>query len=61
MMSRAGENRFFVPATQFTGNKVWYNETDIKEVIPEPMPATSSARHFSVLPEIWGKYSTKRT
>ncbi|KAF7652466.1 hypothetical protein LDENG_00096270 [Lucifuga dentata] len=54
-MSRAGENRFFVPSITFPGDKVWYFQSDIKSVIPTPMPATSSARHFSVLPEIWNK------
>ncbi|KAF7640973.1 hypothetical protein LDENG_00002470 [Lucifuga dentata] len=54
-MSRAGENRFFVPSITFPGDKVWYYQSDTKSVIPAPMPATSSARHFSVLPEIWNK------
>ncbi|KAJ8342717.1 hypothetical protein SKAU_G00326450 [Synaphobranchus kaupii] len=48
-------------AMQFPGDKVWYYESDIKTVIPVPMPATSSARHFCVLPEIWEKYSTRKT
>lgn len=56
-MYRAGLNRFFTPTVQIPGDKVWYFPEDIKQVIPEPMPATSSARHFCVLPEIWAKYS----
>ncbi|KAG7242798.1 hypothetical protein INR49_018960, partial [Caranx melampygus] len=45
-MYRAGPNRFYTPTVKIPGDKVWYFPEDIKEVIPEPMPATSSARHF---------------
>ncbi|KAI4830301.1 hypothetical protein KUCAC02_001941, partial [Chaenocephalus aceratus] len=48
----AGENRFFYPSIGFPGDKVWYFRDNIKDMIPEPMPATSSARHFSVTAEI---------
>lgn len=58
-MSCAGDNRFYVPSIKFTGDKVWYYLEDIKEIIPEPLPATSSARHFSVVPDIWAKYRKK--
>lgn len=59
-MNRAGENKFYIPSIKFDGDKVWYYGEDIKSVIPEPMPASSSARHFSVDPEIWAKHSKKR-
>ncbi|CAL8237232.1 unnamed protein product [Arctogadus glacialis] len=56
-MSCAGANKFYFPSVRFDGEKVWYFFHDIKSIIPEPQPATSSARHFCVLPEIWAKYS----
>ena len=52
-MYRAGTNRFFIPGVEIPGDKVWYLPDDIRAVIPEPMPASSSGRHFCVLPEIW--------
>lgn len=55
-MNSAGDNRFYIPSIKFPGDKVWYYLEDIKKIIPEPLPATSSARHFSVVPEIWAKY-----
>ncbi|KAK1889254.1 Protein MLP1 [Dissostichus eleginoides] len=55
-MNCAGENRFFYPSIGFPGDKVWYFRDNIKDMIPEPMPATSSARHFSVAAEIWAKW-----
>lgn len=58
-MSCAGDNRFYIPSIKFPGDKVWYYLEDIKEIIPEPLPATSSTRHFSVLLEIWAKYRKK--
>ncbi|CAL8392379.1 unnamed protein product [Arctogadus glacialis] len=58
-MYRAGTNRFFIPGVEIPGDKVWYLPDDIRAVIPEPMPASSSGRHFCVLPEIWEKYSKK--
>jgi len=58
-MSCAGPNKFYVPSIKYEGEKVWYYFDDIKAIIPEPQPATSSARHFCVLPEIWEKYKTK--
>ncbi|KAL1258015.1 hypothetical protein QQF64_011259 [Cirrhinus molitorella] len=58
-MSCAGSNRFFIPSKRYEGEKVWYYFDDIKAVIPEPQPATSSAQHFCVLPEIWAKYTKK--
>ncbi|KAG5845369.1 hypothetical protein ANANG_G00138170, partial [Anguilla anguilla] len=56
-MIRVGENRFFNPAVKYPGDKIWYLPGDIKEVIPEPLPVTSSRRHFCILPEIWAKHS----
>uniref|UniRef100_A0A0E9UT56 SGF29 C-terminal domain-containing protein n=1 Tax=Anguilla anguilla TaxID=7936 RepID=A0A0E9UT56_ANGAN len=44
-MIRVGENRFFNPAVKYPGDKIWYLPGDIKEVIPEPLPVTSSRRH----------------
>ncbi|XP_062847785.1 uncharacterized protein LOC134310183 isoform X1 [Trichomycterus rosablanca] len=55
-MSCAGENRFFVPSIRFPGERVWYYRNDIRDIIPEPLPVTSSARHFCVLPEIWARH-----
>ncbi|KAI4805510.1 hypothetical protein KUCAC02_010120, partial [Chaenocephalus aceratus] len=55
-MNCAGENRFFYPSIGFPGDKVWYFRDNIKDMIPEPMPATSSARHFSVAADIWAKW-----
>lgn len=52
----AGENRFYVPSIKFPGEKVWYYRHDIKDQIPEPLPVTSSGRHFCVLPDIWAKH-----
>ncbi|KAM3611342.1 uncharacterized protein V6R79_016903 [Siganus canaliculatus] len=31
------------------GDKVWYYLDDIKEIIPEPLLSSSSAKHFSVV------------
>lgn len=58
-MNCAGVNRFYIPSIRYEGEKVWYYPDDIKSIIPEPQPATSSARHFCVLPEIWVKYAKK--
>ncbi|MGH0127646.1 UNVERIFIED_CONTAM: hypothetical protein FKN15_071801 [Acipenser sinensis] len=58
-MSRAGDNRFFNPSLKFPVDKIWYYREDIIDIIPEPLPATSSARHFCVLPEIWAKHQYK--
>ena len=55
-MNCAGENRFFYPSIGFPGDNVWYFKDNIKDMIPEPMPATSSARHFSVTADIWAKW-----
>ncbi|KAJ8361367.1 hypothetical protein SKAU_G00178920 [Synaphobranchus kaupii] len=59
-MNCAGENKFYIPSIRFDGEKVWYYRDDIKCIIPEPLPATSSARHFSVVPEIWAQHRKKR-
>ncbi|XP_038153357.1 uncharacterized protein LOC119791359 [Cyprinodon tularosa] len=58
-MSCAGDNRFYIPSIRFAGEKVWYYLDDIKEIIPEPLPTSSSARHFCVVSEIWAKYKKK--
>lgn len=58
-MNSAGENKFYIPSIRFEGEKVWYYPDDIKCIIPEPLPITSSARHFSVAADIWAKH-TKR-
>ncbi|XP_038124838.1 uncharacterized protein LOC119772465 [Cyprinodon tularosa] len=55
-MSCIGENRFYYPSKRYPGEDVWYYRQDIREIIPEPLPATSSARHFCVLPDIWAKH-----
>lgn len=58
-MSRAGDNRFFNPSLKFPVDKIWYYREDITDIIPEPLPSTSSARHFCVVPEIWAKHQYK--
>ncbi|XP_048092646.1 uncharacterized protein LOC125289715 [Alosa alosa] len=58
-MTAIGENKFYIPTVKFPGDKVWYFQDDIKAIIPKPLPITSSARHFCVLPEIWNKHSKK--
>ena len=58
-MTVIGENKFYIPTVKFPGDKVWYFQDDIKAIIPDPLPITSSARHFCVLPEIWNKHSKK--
>ncbi|XP_062386091.1 uncharacterized protein LOC134073124 [Sardina pilchardus] len=58
-MTAIGENKFYIPTVKFPGDKVWYFQDDIKAIIPDPLPITSSARHFCVLPEIWNKHSKK--
>ncbi|XP_049337292.1 uncharacterized protein LOC107197431 [Astyanax mexicanus] len=58
-MNCAGENRFYVPSIRFSGEKVWYYRQDIRDQIPEPLPVTSSARHFCVLPDIWAKHKQR--
>ena len=58
-MNCAGENKFYIPTLRYDGEKVWYYFDDIKCIIPEPLPATSSARHFSVAAEIWAKHTKK--
>ena len=55
-MTRVGENRFYVPSIRFPGEMVWYYHQDIRDVIPEPLPATSSATHFCILPDVWEKH-----
>lgn len=58
-MNCAGENKFYTPTLRYDGEKVWYYFDEIKCIIPEPLPATSSARHFSVAAEIWAKHTKK--
>ncbi|KAL2092912.1 hypothetical protein ACEWY4_012710 [Coilia grayii] len=55
-MNSIGENRFYYPARRYPGERVWYYRQDIRDIIPEPLPATSSARHFCVSPNIWAKH-----
>lgn len=55
-MESAGGNRFYTPSTRIPGDKVWYFKENILDLIPEPMPTTSSARHFNVAEEIWAKH-----
>ncbi|KAL1250664.1 hypothetical protein QQF64_018460 [Cirrhinus molitorella] len=58
-MTCAGENRFYVPSIRFPGERVWYYRQDIRDIIPEPLPVTSSARHFCILPDIWAKHKKR--
>ena len=57
-MSCAGDDCFYIPSRRFAGEKVWYLE-NIKAIIPEPLPSSSSARQFCVVPEIWAKCKKK--
>ncbi|XP_056449969.1 uncharacterized protein LOC130385486 [Gadus chalcogrammus] len=58
-MTRVGENRFYVPSIRFPGEMVWYYRQDIRDIIPEPLPAISSARHFCILPDLWEKHKIR--
>ena len=49
-------NRFHVTSIRFPGEMVWYYHQDIRDVIPEPLPATSSATHFCIMPDVWEKH-----
>lgn len=51
--------RFYVPSIRFPGERVWYYRQDIRDIIPEPLPVTSSARHFCILPDIWAKHKKR--
>lgn len=57
-MSCAGGKRFYIPSKPFVVEVSHYLD-DIKEMIPEPLPSSSSARLFCVVPEIWAKYKKK--
>ncbi|KAJ7991312.1 hypothetical protein DPEC_G00296020 [Dallia pectoralis] len=48
-MNCAGENRFYVPSIRFPGERVWYYRDDIRDIIPEPLPVTSSSRHLKMM------------
>lgn len=57
-MSCASGNHFYIPSKPFVVEVSYYLD-DIKEMIPQPLPSSSSARLFHVMAEIWAKYKKK--